>query len=147
MEVMFDNQIHHFKMENEDILVSHWLSTTWNLDFSHFEYCSLSVIGTTQRYDSEVPCLADKTKWKYWDGDQWRPADIAVTCGQNQNSASAERQKAGRTLLHNHIIKRFLPLTFKRNQKSASASTTASTERENSEKNLLYNRNGPFRWG
>ena len=103
------------------------------------------MIGTTQRYDSEVPCLADKTKWKYWDGDQWRPADIAVTCGQNQNSASAsaEREKAGRTLLHNHIIQRFLPLTFKRNQNSASA----STERENSENNLLYNRNGPFRWG
>lgn len=73
----------------------------------------MSVIGTTQRYDSEVPCLADKTKWKYWDDDQWKPADIAVTCGQNQKNASIEREKS-ESLLNNHIIKEFFPLTFKR---------------------------------
>ena len=52
--------IHHFKMENEDILVSHWLSTTWNLDFSH--YWILLIV--CDRYNPEVRLRGPLSRWQ-----------------------------------------------------------------------------------
>ena len=32
----------------------------------------------------ESQCLEDITAWKYWEDEEWKPADITVTCGEGE---------------------------------------------------------------
>ena len=34
--------------------------------------------------DKESQCLEDITAWKYWEDEEWKPADITVTCGEGE---------------------------------------------------------------
>ena len=34
--------------------------------------------------DKESQCLEDITAWKYWEDEEWKTADITVTCGEGE---------------------------------------------------------------
>ena len=42
------------------------------------------VLRGVEDEDKDSQCLEDITAWKYWEDEEWKPADITVTCGEGE---------------------------------------------------------------